>query len=123
MIKIHLLDDIQINVLLTEESPLNAVLLDGNKYVEVTLYDEDIVGNIELETTNSQQDVAFDIGTVLYSDGYPLYDGPYEAVPKITEQNFETQNKSLIRDFKVKEITYLEVLNAAGGFTATIGEI
>ena len=114
MIKIHLLDDIQINVFLTEESPLNAVLLDGNKYVEVTLYDEDIVGNIELETTNSQQDVAFDIGTVLYSDGYPLYEGPYVAVPKITEQNFETQNKSLTRDFKVKEITYLEVLNAAG---------
>lgn len=123
MIRIKLLDDIRINVTLEEVNPLNAILLDGDNYIKITLYDEDEVGNIELETSNSEIETTFDIGTVLYSDGFPLYEGPYVAVPRVVDQDFETNHKSLIKDFKVKEITYLETSNAAGGITATIGEL
>ncbi len=63
-----------------------------------------------------------DIGTVVIGGGYPTYDGPYEAVPKVTEQIFETKKKSLEDDFTVKEITYLETPNIGGGFTVVIGE-
>lgn len=63
------------------------------------------------------------LGVVTRGDGYPEYDGPYEAIPKVSEQVFETKKKSMEDDFTVKEITYLKTPNASGGYTLTIGDI
>ena len=49
------------------------------------------------------------------------YEGEYEATPKWMEQSFATVNKSMTRNFKVKEIPLERVSNLGGGYTAIIG--
>lgn len=81
--------------------------------------DEPLVINL-LE--NPEVTFSLDLGTTIIGGGYPTYEGPYEAIPKVSEQIFETKKKSLEDDFTVKEITYLETPNIGGGFTVVIGE-
>lgn len=55
---------------------------------------------------------------------YDLYPGPYEAVSKCwRDQEFDTASKMMLKNFVVKEITYVEAPNASGGITVTIGEL
>lgn len=49
------------------------------------------------------------------------YKGAYEAIPKISEQNFPTEGKTMTKDFKVKGIPSYEVDNLQGGVTFIIG--
>ena len=80
--------------------------------------------DIVLESIESI-DVNLDIGTVIGGGGggYPTYEGPYEATPKVTAQTFETFHTSMEDDFKVNEITFLRTINESGGYTVTIGDI
>ena len=57
------------------------------------------------------------------SKKYPSFSGPYEAIPKVNEQVFQTKNTSMEDDFTVKEITFLRTINESGGYTVTIGDI
>lgn len=67
--------------------------------------------------------INLDIGTVVVGKDYPEYEGPYIAVPKVTDQIFETKKRSMEENFVVTKITHLETPNAGGGLTVTIGEI
>lgn len=89
-----------LNIELISEEPLDICL------------EEDEALNIDL-----------DIGTVVVGKDYPEYEGPYTAVPKVTDQIFETKKRSMEEDFVVTKITHLETPNAGGGLTVTIGEI
>lgn len=90
--------------------------------IEISLVDNHDELSIEL-STSKEINTDIDIGTVINRGEYPLYEGPYVAVPTIREQIFETDNKAMNSNFKVKEITYLEIPNPSGGFTVTIGEM
>lgn len=93
-------------------------------FLDVELFSVSDEAFVDLETLSQNIELELEIGTVINGGGhYPLYPGPYVAIPKVREQNFDTDHKELIQDFKVKEITYLEVLNASGGLTVTIGEV
>lgn len=48
------------------------------------------------------------------------YDGPYEAFPRFSEQEFETGEKFMHEDFTVHAIKYTEAPNDSG-ITVTIG--
>ena len=69
-----------------------------------------------------EPDITFgiDIGTVIIGGEYPTYYGPYEAVPKVEDQIFETKKKSMEENFTVTKIPYQEVSNPQGGETVII---
>ena len=48
------------------------------------------------------------------------YDGPYEAIPKVTAQTLPTANKLMLEDVSVRSIPYFDVSNPAGGNTIYI---
>lgn len=96
--------------------------LEEEHLLDVTLYTTTDEIFVEAQT-NASIDVEVDIGTVINRGDYEIYDGPYVAVPTLREQVFETDNKAMNSDFRVKEITYLEVPNPSGGLTVTIGEM
>ena len=79
---------------------------------------------LEVELEDSQiLDIDFDIGIVGTGDKYPIYEGPYTAVPKVVDQQFATLKTSMEDNFTVQKITYLETPNVAGGLTVVIGEL
>lgn len=51
----------------------------------------------------------------------PEYQGSYEVTPSSKEQTLSTAKKVMREDVKIKEIPYVEVSNASGGITVTIG--
>jgi len=63
------------------------------------------------------------LGIITKGEGYPDYKGPYEAIPKVTDQVFPTNKKSMNNDFMVKQITFQRTYNESGGYTVTIGDI
>lgn len=49
-----------------------------------------------------------------------VYDGQYEAIPKVTAQTLPTANKLMLEDVSVRAIPYFDVSNPAGGNTIYI---
>lgn len=61
-------------------------------------------------------------GAVSVESGLPpVYGGPYEATPRVDEQELPTQGRRMASDVRVRGIPYAEVSNESGGWTATIG--
>lgn len=61
-------------------------------------------------------------GSVSVESGLPpVYGGPYEATPRVDEQELPTQGRRMASDVRVRGIPYAEVSNESGGWTATIG--
>ena len=90
-------------------------------YLEVELED---FPALEVELEDSQiLDIDFDISFGGTGDKYPSYEGPYTAIPKVSDQEFNTLKTSMEDNFKVQKITYLETPNLAGGLTVVIGEV
>lgn len=57
-------------------------------------------------------------------DGVVDYTGSYVFTPKpFREQEYNTENKRLIRNMKCEEIPYSETSNEQGGTTVSIGYI
>ena len=77
---------------------------------------------VELEDSVSL-DIEFEVGTNGVGGKYPTYEGPYTAIPKVSDQQFSTLKTSMEDDFLVQKITYLETPNLAGGLTVVIGEV
>ena len=123
MINIFLEEIVILETDLQAEKIFGLNLLEDEYFLDVELYEVTDEVFIEAKASLPPVDIELSIGTVLHSDGYPLYEGPYEAVPKVVPQNFKTEHKEMSKDFKVKEITYLETSNSGGGITATIGEL
>lgn len=92
-------------------------------FLDVELFSITDEAFVDLEAELQNIELELDIGTVIEGQGYPLYSGPYEARPKTVDQYFDTDHKSLLDDFLVHKITYLEAPNIAGGLTVTIGDI
>lgn len=59
-------------------------------------------------------------GTII-GGAYPVYEGPYVVTPKVVEQEFDTDHKSMKDDLLVEAIPFVEVSNIYGGTTITIG--
>ena len=49
-----------------------------------------------------------------------VYDGPYEAIPKVTAQTLQTAQKFMREDVSVRAIPYFDTSNPAGGNTIYI---
>ena len=66
-------------------------------------------------------DIELELGTIINIGDFPIYEGDYNIVPKVSEQVLETKNKSLLDDITVFQIPYAAVSNPSGGETVTIG--
>ena len=93
--------------------------------IDAVLVPIDNAATAKVQTIMPVLDAKAEIGTVIEGGGeYPFYEGPYETVSKcFRDQSFPTNRKAMTSDFLVKEITYLEAPNTAGGITVTIGEL
>ena len=53
----------------------------------------------------------------------PVYDGPYEAVPKAYDaQVLKTKDRTMVDDVTVEKVPFYEVSNEAGGMTCYVAE-
>ena len=64
--------------------------------------------------------VQLDAVTRTSAGDVPVYDGPYDAIPKVTAQTLPTANKLMLEDVSVRAIPYFDVSNPAGGNTIYI---
>ena len=64
--------------------------------------------------------VQLDAVTRTSAGDVPVYDGPYEAIPKVTAQTLKTAQKLMREDVSVRAIPYFDVSNPAGGNTIYI---
>lgn len=64
--------------------------------------------------------VQLDAVTRTSSSDVQVYDGPYEAIPKVTAQTLPTENKLMLEDISVRAIPYFNVSNPSGGNTIYI---
>ena len=88
---------------------------------------------IQVELT--EKDFSFDIGfsgensfDISFSEsfspsGVTPYSGSYEAIPRVTAQSLQTQDRWLDRNVVIQAIPYHEVENTERGNTAIIGGI
>ena len=107
-----------------QETVLDIDLFEADTILDMSLYPEVQTVHMNVSVQTPHVDLQLEIGTVLCNGGgYPDYEGPYIAVPKTTEQVFHTYHREMQGDFTVREITYIEELNSAGGITAIIGEV
>lgn len=75
--------------------------------------------NIRLQQTNEFESQFGEV--IIVSDKYPMYEGPYNVIPKLEEQVLATKNTSMSDDVTVEEIPVARVSNPSGGKTCTIG--
>lgn len=76
------------------------------------------VSVIPQETTT----VHVDTVTRTSSNDVPVYDGPYEAIPKVEAQTLPTAKKLMTDDVTVHGVPFYEVSNAHGGNTVYIAK-
>ena len=65
-------------------------------------------------------DVQVDAVTRIPAGDVTVYDGPYEAIPKVEAQTLPTAKKLMREDVSVRAIPYFDVSNPAGGNTIYI---
>lgn len=61
-----------------------------------------------------QDQLSAEFHSTVYVPAVEMYDGSYEAIPKVDEQLFRTANKMMVGDFAVKGIPYYETSNQKG---------
>lgn len=66
--------------------------------------------------------VHVDTVTRTSSNDVPVYDGPYEAIPKVEAQTLPTAKKLMTDDVTVRKIPRYEVSNDCDGVTLIIGD-
>ena len=52
---------------------------------------------------------------------FPYYEGPYTAVPAVTEQVLDTEQRIMRKNLVIEKIPFYKVSNNKGGDTVTIG--
>lgn len=52
---------------------------------------------------------------------YPMYEGPYDAMPTVEGLKLATRRRSMSKDVSVEPIPIGSVSNSSGGRTVTIG--
>ena len=66
--------------------------------------------------------VHVDTVTRTASNDVPVYDGPYEAIPKVEAQTLPTAKKMMTDDVTVHGVPFYEVSNDQGGNTVYIAK-
>lgn len=66
--------------------------------------------------------VQVDAVTRTSSSDVPVYDGPYEAIPKVEAQTLPTAKKLMTDDVTVHGVPIYEVSNTSGGNTVYIAK-
>ena len=70
-----------------------------------------------------QETITVHVDTVTRtSDDVPVYDGPYEAIPKVEAQTLPTAQKLMTDDVTVYGVPFYEVSNDQGGNTVYIAK-
>lgn len=76
------------------------------------------VAVIQQETVNVQVDAV----TRTSASDIQVYDGPYEAIPKVESQTLHTDKKLMTDDVTVHGVPFYEVSNDQGGNTVYIAK-
>ena len=76
------------------------------------------VSIIQQEPVNVQVDAV----TRTSANDIPVYDGPYEAIPKVEAQTLQTAKKLMTDDVTVHGVPFYEVSNDQGGNTVYIAK-
>lgn len=66
--------------------------------------------------------VQVDAVTGTSANDVPVYDGPYEAIPKVEAQTLPTAKKLMTDDVTVHGVPFYEVSNDQGGNTVYIAK-
>ena len=66
--------------------------------------------------------VQVDAVTRTSAGAVPIYDGPYEAIPKVEAQTLPTAKKLMTDDVTVQGVPFYEVSNDQGGNTVYIAK-
>lgn len=66
--------------------------------------------------------VKVDAVTRTSANDIPVYDGPYEATPKVEAQTLQTAKKLMTDDVTVHGVPFYEVSNDQGGNTVYIAK-
>lgn len=66
--------------------------------------------------------VHVDAVTRTSANDVPVYDGPYEAIPKVEAQTLPTAKKLMMDDVTVHGVPFYEVSNDQGGNTVYIAK-
>ena len=66
--------------------------------------------------------VQVDAVTRTSANDVPVYDGPYEAIPKVEAQTLPTAKKLMTDDVTVHGVPFYEVSNDQGGNTVYIAK-
>ena len=66
--------------------------------------------------------VQVDAVTRTSANDIPVYDGPYEAIPKVEAQTLHTAKKLMTDDVTVHGVPFYEVSNDQGGNTVYIAK-
>ena len=71
-----------------------------------------------------QEPVNVQVGAVTRTSAndIPVYDGPYEAIPKVEAQTLTTAKKLMTDDVTVHGVPFYEVSNDQGGNTVYIAK-
>lgn len=71
-----------------------------------------------------QEPVTVQVDTVTRTSAsdVPVYDGPYEAIPKVEAQTLHTAKKLMTDDVTVHGVPFYEVSNDQGGNTVYIAK-
>lgn len=92
-----------------------------NKVLDIELLEFEDIDVDLLESSGSDLDAEFEVGTIIYIEGGAPYEGPYVVRPKAYEpQILETKNKSMRDDVTVLKVPYQAVTNIQGGLTVNI---
>ena len=66
--------------------------------------------------------VQVDAVTRTSANDVPVYDGPYDAIPKVEAQTLQTAKKLMTDDVTVHGVPFYEVSNDQGGNTVYIAK-
>lgn len=71
-----------------------------------------------------QEPVSVQVGAVTRTSAsdIPVYDGPYEAIPKVEAQTLPTAKKLMTENVTVHGVPFYEVSNEQGGNTVYIAK-
>lgn len=80
-------------------------------------------GGLSAEARNKRKMALGGMTGAVFNYTAPMYEGPYEAVPKAYEaQVLETKDRTMRDNVTVDKVPFYEVSNAAGGVTCYVAE-
>lgn len=121
MIKVSVNTDTNVDLKIPSNTNVSTQVEEDVKVIKnVSLRLEGGEVNVKADASPLCVDMEIGLGTIVDPSQLPIYEGPYEATPRVQSQIFETEGKRMLDDFTVLEIPYQEVSNPQGGETVII---